>query len=202
MSTVISDGRADLEERLRGADGPVAVALADVDDFVGVNEAHGRDVGDGVIELLARTLRGSLPDEAIVARIGGDEFACAFPGRTAEDALILMEEIRAHLAAKPHEISGRWIQVRISAGIAALPQHVATPDRLLAAADEALHRAKREGGSRVAIYVEDRMILKSNYYTPGQLDRLSRLSGRLGRTEASLLREAAADLFDKYRDET
>ncbi|MER3461590.1 MAG: GGDEF domain-containing protein, partial [Armatimonadota bacterium] len=66
--------------------------------------------------------------------------------------------------------------------------------------DEALLRAKREGRSRVAIYVEDKMVLKSNYYPKNQLARLATLSERLGRTEAALLREALADLLDKYRE--
>ena len=53
----------------------------------------------------------------------------------------------------------------------------------------------------MAIYVEDRMTLKSNYYPKAQLARLAALADRLGKTEASLLREALADLLDKYRDQ-
>ena len=62
-------------------------------------------------------------------------------------------------------------------------------------------RAKREGRGRVAIYVDEKMTLKSNYYSRANLDRLSKLSGATSRTEASLLREALDDLFQKYRDE-
>jgi phosphatidylserine/phosphatidylglycerophosphate/cardiolipin synthase-like enzyme len=75
------------------------------------------------------------------------------------------------------------------------------PARFVRAAEEALFRAKREGGGRVAIYVEEKMVLKSNYYPRGSLDRLSKLSSATGRTEASLLREALDDLFQKHRDE-
>ena len=69
------------------------------------------------------------------------------------------------------------------------------------AADEALFRAKREGRGRVAIYVEDKMTLKSNYYSKAALERLAKLSRATGRTEASLLREALDDLLVKYKDE-
>ena len=53
----------------------------------------------------------------------------------------------------------------------------------------------------MCIYVESKMVLKSNYYSKSQLDRLAKLSGALGRTEASLLREAVDDLIEKNRGE-
>jgi hypothetical protein len=56
------------------------------------------------------------------------------------------------------------------------------------------------GRGRVSIYVEDKMVLKSNYYPKAQLARLATLSERLGKTEAALLREALADCLEKYRD--
>lgn len=64
--------------------------------------------------------------------------------------------------------------------------------------DEALYRAKSEGRGRVAIYVESKMTLKSNYYSKASLERLAKLSDALNRTEASLLREALDDLFVKH----
>lgn len=74
------------------------------------------------------------------------------------------------------------------------------PD-LLRAATEALYRAKREAKSRIAIYTESKMTLKSNYYSKAGLERLAKLSAALDRTEASLLREALDDLFIKHKDE-
>lgn len=60
---------------------------------------------------------------------------------------------------------------------------------------------KREGGGRVALYVEEKMILESNYYPRADLDRLAKLSGATARTEASLLREALDLLFRHHRGE-
>ncbi len=71
---------------------------------------------------------------------------------------------------------------------------------LVRAADEAIHRAKRDGRGRISIHVEERMVLKSNYYSKASLGRLAKLSAAEGRTEASLLREALDDLIDRYRD--
>ena len=85
-------------------------------------------------------------------------------------------------------------------GVAARPPHASSVTDLVACANAALMRGKREGGGRVAIYVEEKMVLKSSYYPRADLDRLARLSAATGRTEASLLREALGDLFGKLRE--
>ena len=85
-------------------------------------------------------------------------------------------------------------------GVAARPPHATETPELFRCANAALARGKREGGDRVAIYVEEKMVLKSNYYSRAALDRLSKLAGQTNRTEASLLREALDDLFQKLRN--
>ncbi len=189
------------EEFLAAVDGAVggdalAVALTDLDRFAEINTERGRDVGDAVLASWERTLLGSLPASALVRRLGGDEYGVALPGSTTENALILLEEIRTHLAAHPIEELGE--PIRATFGVASRPPHATETSDLLACADAALMRGKRDGGDRVAIYVEEKMVLKSNYYPRADLDRLSRLAGATGRTEASLLREALQDLFDKH----
>lgn len=176
-------------------DGAVAVALTDLDEFGRLNDEQGREAGDKVLEVWIRTLTGSLPADAVIGRLGGDEFAVALPNATAENALIQLEEIRAHLAA--HPVDG-WL-IGATFGIAARPPHADTLELLMQRANEALARGKREGGGRVAIWIEEKMVLKSNYYSRAALDRLSKLASQLDRTEASLLREALDDLFGKLR---
>jgi diguanylate cyclase len=176
---------------------PLAVAVTDIDHFMELNEAFGKAGGDKVLRSFERTLTGSVPPDAIVGHLSGDEYAVALPDTSAESALILLEEIRSHFGSiEPAPEVPRRVQV--SVGIAARPQHAKTVQELIRAADEALFRAKREGKGRVAIYVEDRMTLKSNYYGKASLERLSKLSQATGRTEASLLREALDDLLDKH----
>lgn len=177
----------------------VAVALTDLDDFRGINEEFGHEVGDQVLDTWTRTLQGSLPTGSIVRRLGGDEYAIALPGASAESALIILEEIRQHLADRPLESTGRPVLATI--GLAARPPHAEETGDVVRCANSALMRGKREGRSRVVLYVEEKMVLKSNYYRRADLDRLSRLSSSTDRTEASLLREALDDLFDKYRAE-
>ena len=83
--------------------------------------------------------------------------------------------------------------------IAGRPAHAESSFDLQRAADEALLRAKREGRGRACIYVESKMVLKSNYYPKSQLERLAKLASAHSRTEASLLREALDDLIEKNR---
>jgi diguanylate cyclase len=185
---------AKVDKQVRG--GAVAVALADLDRFGELNESQGREAGDRVLQIWINTLTGSLPPEAIVGRLGGDEFGIALPNASAENALILCDEIRTHMAE--HPVDG-W-RVGTTFGVAARPPHATETEDLFRCASEALSRGKRAGGDQVAVYVEEKMVLKSNYYSRGSLDRLSKLAGHLNRTEASLLREALDDLMRKHRD--
>jgi len=177
---------------------PLAMAVADLDRFGEVNTRLGMEAGDRVLATFERTLSGSLGADAVIARIGGDEYAVALPGTSAESALIQLEEVRAHYAA--HGVEGIDEPLDASFGIAARPPHAEDTADVLRCAAEALMRAKREGSARAVIYVEEKMTMKSNYYSRASLDRLAKLAGTTSRTEASLLREALDDLFTKHRD--
>jgi diguanylate cyclase (GGDEF)-like protein len=178
--------------------GTLAVAVADLDRFQQVNDRLGTQAGDRVLATFERTLVGSLGDSAVIARIGGDEYAIALPGTSAESALIQLEEVRAHYSS--HGVDGVDEPLDASFGIAARPPHAESTEDVLRCAAEALMRAKREGSARSVIYVEEKMTMKSNYYSRAMLERLNKLSVATSRTEASLLREALDDLLTKHRD--
>lgn len=192
--------RAQLETAIEAlGDGAYTLALIDLDHFKSVNDRLGHAEGDRVLENVARLLAGSLPGGCLAARIGGDEFAAMLPDTPAETALIVLTEVIKHFEANRDE---RWPgNLGISVGLAHRPSHAATLPELMRAADSALYRAKVEGRGRACIYVESRMVLKSNYYPRASLDRLSKLSAALDRTEASLLREALDDVTEKYKAE-
>lgn len=193
--------RQGFEEKVESLeDRQLSVALIDLDHFKAINDDFGHTAGDEVLRSLEGALTGSLPKEAIIGRLGGDEYAVALADTPAEGALILLEEIRTHFSSRPPTPSVPR-KVFLSAGIASRPPHAETVQELLRAADEALYRAKSEGKSRVAIYQESKMTLKSNYYPKAALERLSKLSTALNRTEASLLREALDKLFIEYKEE-
>lgn len=178
---------------------PLTLAVLDLDHFKTLNDTLGHSEGDRILRGVERLLSGSLPSGSVIGRIGGDEYACLLPETAAETALILFDEVikHFHIHRDPH-----WPKsLGLSVGLASRPAHATHYADLYRAAEEALLRAKREGRARVCIYVESKMVLKSNYYSKSQLDRLAKLSGALGRTEASLLREAVDDLIEKNRGE-
>lgn len=185
----------DAFDRLGAA--PLTLAVLDLDHFKTLNDTLGHTEGDRVLRGIERLLSGSLPSGSIIGRIGGDEYAAILPETAAETALILFDEVIRHfqIHRDPH-----WPRtLGLSVGIASRPAHASTYADLYRAADEALLRAKREGRSRACIFVESKMVLKSNYYPKSQLERLAKLSNALGRTEASLLREALDELIERNR---
>jgi diguanylate cyclase len=189
---------AELEAKLRNGSAAIALALTDLDDLVAINQTHGRDAGDAVLAAWDRVLRANVPRGAVVARLGGDEFAVVLPDTSAENAVVLADELRRHFGGMT--VEGVPGMVTVSVGVAANPPHGTTAEQLYRAAGEALMRAKRAGRDRVAMYLEEKMVLKSNYYSKANLERLAKLSSASDRTEASLLREALDDLLDKYKD--
>ena len=181
------------EINLLDPDLPVSVAVADLDGFGPLNAAHGTEAGDAVLASFEQALTAGLPGIALVAHARGDEFAVALPDTSCEEALLALEAIRAGFAGG-EPAPGLTGRIGVSMGIAGRPAHGSTAEELLEAADAGLVRAKRAGGNRIAIHVEERMILKSSYYPRPSLHRLTKLARRTGRPEASLLREA----LDEY----
>jgi diguanylate cyclase len=177
---------------------PVAVVLTDLDEFVVLNEAHGMETGDAVLAGFESVLAAGLGPAGRVAHVRGDEFAAMLPDNAIEEALLALEKIRAEVAVS--ELArGLQDRITVSIGIAGRPAHGATGDELIAAAEAALVRAKRAGGNRVCLYVEERMVLKSSYYPRPALHRLAKLARQRGKPEASLLREALEEYLAAHQ---
>ena len=122
-----------------------AVFFLDVDDFKTINDAHGHEFGDLVLQSIAHTLVSTVRRSDTVARIGGDEFVVVLEtlgGR--QDAKQVAEKI-LHEVARPSTINGREVKMTVSIGISFHPDNAGDAEILLRAADYAMYLAKGEG---------------------------------------------------------
>jgi len=132
-------------------DSPLALVLADLDDFKLVNDRFGHQTGDDVLRALSRVFRASLRDVDLPARLGGEEFAVLLPETDALGAEGLAERLRAELAALELQGPGLdLVHVTASFGVAVYPE-AASGDDLLSFADAALYAAKAAGKNRVVL---------------------------------------------------
>jgi diguanylate cyclase (GGDEF)-like protein len=134
--------------RARANRSPVAVIMADLDRFKSVNDTHGHRAGDEVLRafgalILQRTRRGD-----VCCRYGGEEFLLILPGLGEQQAFARAEDLRNALACGSIHIEGATLRVTASFGLAVFPQHGATAQALIEAADQALYRAKENGRDR------------------------------------------------------
>ncbi|MEA3196519.1 MAG: hypothetical protein QOF32_571 [Gammaproteobacteria bacterium] len=130
----------------------LGIVMLDVDRFKQFNDLFGHDAGDTVLKELGDYLAKFTRGGDLACRYGGEEFTLIFPECSLEDTRSRAEELR--IAFQQLSIKHRDIvlgKVTLSLGVAALPDHGTTVTELLAAADGALLRAKREGRNRVLI---------------------------------------------------
>ncbi len=135
-----------MESALRRAqrhDAPIAVLLLDLDDFKGINDTLGHAVGDQLLGEIARRLQRALPRGDTVARLGGDEFVVIIDEVAgSEQALALAGRLLA-ACSEPIILGEARCEVTTSIGVT-VAQGDADPNTLLAEADIAMYRAKRD----------------------------------------------------------
>ncbi len=134
--------------RARRNGAPLALAMIDIDFFKRINDSYGHAAGDSVIRVLARLLQQRLRRGDIIGRYGGEEFAVVMPATHAASAATVLDSVRAAFCDIRHYSDEQEFTVSFSGGVAELVEH-AHADALLAAADELLYVAKRNGRNRV-----------------------------------------------------
>lgn len=133
-------------ERFHRTQTPLALLLLDLDDFKAVNDSRGHQTGDLVLRAVADALRDCCRADDEPARYGGEELAVLIQGVEFAQAVGLAERVRAAVEAlELVDTEGERLRVTTSVGVAALGPEIADGEALIAAADQALYQAKRDG---------------------------------------------------------
>lgn len=158
----------------RGTGEQGALLFVDLDNFKQLNDARGHSIGDAVLVEMAHRLSSLLPEGAIAARMGGDEFLLMLTGLDAQPALAALratavaESARSRIS-EPVTVAGEVFRLGASIGIALFPADGGDIESLIRHADSAMYQAKSEGRNQVKLFqpslvsrVEERHAMESD----------------------------------------
>jgi diguanylate cyclase (GGDEF)-like protein len=135
LERALADGREDP---------PVlAVIYLDLDGFKAINDTHGHDTGDRLLNLVATRITHAMRAEDLISRLGGDEFGCLVSGVSHRDRLQQIAATLFEAISRSFTIGALVLDVRPSIGIAMCPGDGHRADALLQKADAAMYCAKR-----------------------------------------------------------
>ncbi|MGZ3595418.1 MAG: diguanylate cyclase [Syntrophales bacterium] len=130
---------------------PLGIIMIDLDHFRRFNNTFGHEAGDLVLRDLGKFLQSNIRKEDVACRYGGEEFTLILPGapmeiteKRAETLRNLVQDLEIYYNGKPLD------SITLSLGVASFPEHGATGETVLKAADAALYAAKRAGRNRVS----------------------------------------------------
>lgn len=127
---------------------PLVLLMCDLDHFKSCNDRYGHGVGDYILKQVAETISKKITD-GIVARYGGEEFAVLLPKQTAEEGLVIAEQLRTAISEMNVAVRRETIPVTISIGVASIPKDTLDAEELIRIADRRLYQAKKLGRNQV-----------------------------------------------------
>ncbi|MEK8053273.1 diguanylate cyclase [Ideonella sp. DXS22W] len=141
---------AQVAQRPPRSAGPLVLALLDIDHFKRINDRHGHQVGDAVLQRFADLARAELRTSDALARWGGEEFLLLLPGTPLAAAETVLARLRERIAGADFGAIVPGLTVSFSAGVS-LCAAGEDGDRAIERADQALYRAKHAGRNRVEL---------------------------------------------------
>jgi diguanylate cyclase (GGDEF)-like protein/PAS domain S-box-containing protein len=143
--------------RARRAGNPLCLFYVDIDHFKEINDTFGHLAGDATLETVAERLTAALPENSIIGRLAGDEFAVLIndlgPDGTGQAAVDKLARSLLDRLADPFFVQGHEVFMTASLGIAFYPNDAANVIDLIRNADAALYSAKKAGGNVFDYYV-------------------------------------------------
>jgi two-component system cell cycle response regulator len=139
-------------ERGRRRRESVGALMMDLDHFKAINDTHGHQAGDVVLQEVGQRLVNGMRNYDWAARYGGEEFLVLLSNCNAETLVMCAERMRQTICSEPVRLPDLEIPVTVSIGATMFSfEHPLTGDQLVSVADAALYRAKRNGRNRVEI---------------------------------------------------
>ncbi|WP_019624378.1 GGDEF domain-containing protein [Thioalkalivibrio thiocyanoxidans] len=129
----------------------LAVMMLDLDDFKALNDTHGHAAGDYALQSFADILREELGADQYAGRMGGEEFLVVAADLDLDEAMSLAERIRTSVEATIPRWKDQPLHLEVSIGLVVTTERWPDAGALVAAADDLLYRAKKEGRNRVEV---------------------------------------------------
>jgi diguanylate cyclase (GGDEF)-like protein len=146
----LEESLAEEVARAQRLGGNLCLVLADLDRFKAINDKYGHPTGDRALHAFGQTVREVVREIDSAGRWGGEEFLLILPGTDVAGGVVVAERVQESLASRKIEaVNGEEVHMTASFGVAALSD-AGTLESLVAAADDALYWAKRQGRDRVA----------------------------------------------------
>jgi two-component system, cell cycle response regulator len=129
---------------------PISCIITDADHFKSVNDEYGHNIGDNVLKEIAKIMKNCMRQMDTVARWGGEEFIILLPDTDKTHAINAASRILSDISG--YSFEGVPKRITVSIGIASLPgSGIDSPEKLIAASDAALYKAKANGRNRIEI---------------------------------------------------
>ncbi|MFI5906851.1 putative bifunctional diguanylate cyclase/phosphodiesterase [Dactylosporangium sp. NPDC051541] len=155
--TMFFDRLGALLEDAEHSDARVGVCYLDVDGFKVINDTLGHDVGDQLLQTVARRLARSISGEhQLVARMGGDEFVVLIEGCGGVEDVVAVAEKALDTVRAPVHVGGHEISISASIGVVEQPLRGTSAAEVMKAADTTLYWAKADGRNRLALFDAER----------------------------------------------
>ncbi|MBA1146490.1 diguanylate cyclase [Ectothiorhodospiraceae bacterium WFHF3C12] len=136
-------------ERARRHDHSLSLLAMDVDRFKDINDAHGHQAGDRVLQQFVKVVSDRLRPADVIGRVGGEEFLVLLPETSLVEARTAAERMREAVASSSVRVNGASIGITVSIGVAEFGPDAETLDSWLSSADKRLYLAKRWGRDQV-----------------------------------------------------